>query len=233
MLWLAACAWSGPAALPDPAAMTTWAEDVLLGAEVGARRDVVVRWVEPVRFVCVAAPEPVRRAVEAAFEELRWALDGLHELSLEHVGEHDARIGADGYATVFALAPAQASVLAERYEAEPPDPTADGWFTIRWNGAHELIRATVFVEPGLPPAWLRHTVLEEMFHCLGVSNDSAREPDSVVYEDRGRYGRHQRLGRIDREVLRMLYGRLRPGDGADAIRLAIAADGATATRVDG
>ncbi|MFK7741041.1 MAG: DUF2927 domain-containing protein [Planctomycetota bacterium] len=213
----------GRAGLPAASSVAQrWAEDVLLGAEVGADRSRVVRWRRPVRFLVVDAPIGLRAATEAAFAELRDALAGLHRLTLEHVRRDDDRIGTDGYVTVFAIAPAEAADLAQRFGAHAPDQNADGWFTIHWAPSFELVRAIVFISPYLPTDWLRHTALEEMFHSLGPSNDSELCAESVVFEGASSFGRHQHLSADDGRMLRLLYGVLRAGDGRGAIRRAYA-----------
>lgn len=194
-----------------------WAKTVLLGTEVGDARDAVVRWREPVRYLVVSAPPRVRRAVDAAFRQLRAVLERSLPVHLEHVGSADPRIGSDGYISVFAKAPRDALVLAARYGAQPPQPQADGWFTIVWNRSFELTRALVFIDPGLTDKWLRHTALEEMFQCLGPSNDSATIRDSLLFESATMAGSHDHLARVDRQVLELLYQELEPGDRASDI----------------
>jgi len=215
LLWLlAACAAPAPV---ERGVEQRWATDVLLGAESGQRRAGVVRWNAPVRFLVVEAGERFRRAVDRAFADLRRALDGVHQIELEYVHQRDARIGQDGFVTVFPVAPGQAGQLARELGAMSPSAVADGWFTIAWNAQFELTRGLVFVDPALEPRWLRHTALEEMFQALGPSNDSGLLRDSLVYEGEHGYGSHQRLARVDREVLRLLYGVLEPGAGAGEI----------------
>lgn len=191
-----------------------WAKTVLLGTEVGDARDAVVRWRDPVRYLVVQAPPRVRRAVDGAFRKLRAVLQRSLPVHLEHVVASDPRIGRDGYISVFARAPRDALALAERYGAQPPQPQADGWFTIVWNRSFELTRALVFIDPGLSDKWLRHTALEEMFQCLGPSNDSAAIRDSLVFESATMAGSHDHLARVDRQVLELLYEELQPGDRA-------------------
>ncbi len=198
-----------------------WARAVLLGSEVGDSRDAVVRWTHPVRFLVVAAPGRVQLAVERAFDQLRGTLHNVHQLELEHVEESDARIGQDGFITVFATAPRHARELARRHGAQPPVATADGWFTIIWNRRYELTRALIFVDPDLNEHWLRHTALEEMFQALGPGNDSPRIRDSLVFEGGDSAGSHTRLGHVDEQVLRLLYCELQPGDSAHAIERAM------------
>jgi|GEM_PF-5517795 len=198
-----------------------WAQDVLLGAESGSHRSGVVRWQRPVRFLIVDAPERLRVAVDAAFSQLAEALDGLHRVELDYVTSEDRRIGQQGFVTVFGKAPAEAETLARRHGAMSPGPGADGWFTISWNSSYELTRAVVFIDPSLEKRWLQHTALEELFQALGPSNDSGLLADSLVYESGRVFGSSQRLARVDREVLRLLYGPLRPGSGQDEIRHAM------------
>lgn len=198
-----------------------WAVDVLLGAESGAQRSGVVRWQRSVRFLVVDAGPRLTRAVDEAFSQLRAALAGLHELSLEHVGSSDVRIGRRGYVTVFGVAPGEAGPLAAAHGATPPGRGADGWFTISWNGAFELTRALVFIDPALELRWLRHTALEELYQALGPSNDSGLVRDSLLYERTDDFGSHQRLARVDVEVLQLLYRELAPGAGERAIRAAM------------
>ncbi|MGC6489048.1 MAG: DUF2927 domain-containing protein [Planctomycetota bacterium] len=199
-----------------------WATDVLLGAESGARRRGVVRWRAPVVFLVVDAGARLRAAVDGAFGQLQQALAGVHELTLEHVGSSDVRIGRPGFVTVFGVAPAAADELAKLHRAMPPGLGADGWFTISWNGAFELTRALVFIDPALELRWLRHTALEELFQALGPSNDSDLVRDSLLYERVGDYGSHDRLARVDLQVLRMLYRDLEPGADRAAIARAMA-----------
>ena len=102
-----------------------------------------------------------------------------------------------------------------------PGANADGWFTISWNQSYELTRAVGFIDPSLEQRWLRHTALEEMFQALGPSNDSGLIADSLVYESDREFGSSERLGRVDREVLRMLYAELSPGSSQADIRQAM------------
>jgi len=198
-----------------------WAQSVLLGAEMGDARTGVVRWVQPIHFLVVAAPGSVQVAVECAVGELRAALGDIRDLEVEYVGERDPRIGRDGYITVFATAPQQAGALAKEHGAQQPALPADGWFTILWNGQFELTRGLVFLDPALDSARLQHTVLEEMFQALGPCNDSGRIQDSLVYERGFDAGKRTSLGRVDRLLLALLYRDLSPGDDARAIERAV------------
>ena len=189
-----------------------WAERVLFGTEMGDERDVVVRWVAPVRYVVVGADPRCRSAVVRAFAQLQEVLVDVHPLELAFAGDGDARVGADGHVTLFFTAPRDAAELAERHGGHAPSSDADGWFTITWNGDHELTHAIVFVDPELDDVWLAHTVLEEMYQVLGASDDSPMLPESVVCEGAGVVGAADRLARVDRELLRLLYAELRPGD---------------------
>ncbi|MFT4511684.1 MAG: hypothetical protein ACI89X_002326 [Planctomycetota bacterium] len=198
-----------------------WAKAVLLGTEVGDARDAVVRWPHSVHYLVVTVPARVRRAVDAAFAQLQETLQGSLKMDLEHIDGSDERIGRDGFVTVFAMAPRHAVDLAKRYGAQRPQPDADGWFTIVWNRSFELTRAVVFIDPGLTDKWLRHTALEEMFQALGPSNDSPTIHDSLLFESDTLAGSHDRLGRVDEQVLWLLYNGLQPGDGAVEIARAM------------
>ena len=198
-----------------------WAEDVLLGAESGPDRDGVVRWRRPVTFLVVDAEARFRTAIDRAFVQLEQALDGVHAVQLEYVGSQDRRVGVEGYVTVFAKAPAEAAGLAADLGVVSPAVDADGWFTITWNDAYELTRGLVFINPDLEQRWLRHTALEELFQALGPSNDSGLLGESLLYESEQAFGSSERLARVDREVLKLLYGALRPGSDQGEIRLAM------------
>ena len=194
-----------------------WVEEVLLGRESGDVRNAVVRWATPVRFLLVAAPQRVQRAVEHAFSCLDEAIGDAHDLQLVQVAEDDPRIGKVGYVTIFAAAPRQAGALALQHGAQSPEPDADGWFTIVWNPRLELLRAVVFLDPELDEPWLRDTALEEMFQSLGPSNDSPRIQDSLLFESSKLVGCLDHLARVDRQVLRLLYCELKPGDKSEQI----------------
>jgi hypothetical protein len=218
-LALAGCAAVAPSI--DRQIEYDWAKTVLLGTEVGDSRDAVVRWQHPVRYLVVEAPVRVRQAVDAAFVQLQESLQGSLRLELEHINESDERIGSDGFITVFAKAPRHAGALAKRYGAQVPHAEADGWFTIVWNRSFALTRALVFVAPDLTDKWLRHTALEEMFQALGPSNDSPSIRDSLLFESSTTAGSHDRLARVDRQVLWLLYRCLQPGDRAGEIEQAM------------
>ena len=198
-----------------------WAKNVLMGAEIGDARGAVVRWQHPARYLVVAAPPRVREAVDAAFSLLQEALRGSLQMEIEHVAAEDRRIGCEGFITLFAIAPCDAAALAKQHGAQEPQADADGWFTIVWNRSFELTRAVVFVAPDLTERWLRHTALEEMFQALGPSNDSAMIKDSLLFESTTTAGSHDHLARVDRQVLRLLYRGLQPGDRADEIEQAM------------
>ena len=198
-----------------------WARNVLLGAEVGDVRSSVVRWQHPARYLVVEAPPRVQRAVDKAFSRLQEALRGSLQMEIEHVTADDARIGTEGYITMFAIAPRDAAAVAEQYGAQTPQADADGWFTIVWNRSFELTRAVVFIAPNLRDRWLRHTALEEMFQALGPSNDSAMIQDSLLFESSTLAGSHDYLARVDRQVLQLLYKGLQPGDQASEIEQAM------------
>lgn len=198
-----------------------WAEDVLLGSESGAERAGVVRWHRPVVFLVVDASPRFRGAIDRAFAQIKQALSGVHSVQLEYVQAYDHRVGADGFVTVFAKAPGRATSLAEQLGVMSPASDADGWFTISWNDRYELTRALVFIDPALERRWLRHTALEELFQVLGPSNDSGLLGESLVYESDRVFGSSESLARVDREVLKLLYGALRPGSGQAEIRHAM------------
>ncbi|HEB54397.1 MAG TPA: DUF2927 domain-containing protein [bacterium] len=198
-----------------------WVTGVLLGAEVGDHRNRVIRWREPVRYLIVDGDRRFRAAVDGAFEQLRASLQGVHELRLEHVASGDVRIGRPGYVTVFAVAPTEAFELALRLGAHLPSTGVDGWFTTFWDQRYVLRRGLVFVDPLLGEPWLAHTVLEEMFHCLGPSNDSSLLSHSLIYEGATDFGSRTSLAPVDGELLRFLYRRLQPGDTAAQIRSAM------------
>jgi len=172
-----------------------------------------------VHYLVVDADRDARAAVEAAFAQLEQALSGLHDLTLSFVDRDDVRCGEPGFVTLFFVAPRRAGRLVRRYRARPAPRGADGWFTIVWRADHSLQRAVAFVDPYLSGRWLRHTVLEEMLQVLGPCNDSAILPASVVYEAHAAAGATDRLADVDRRLLRLLYGALRPGDdAADVVR---------------
>lgn len=198
-----------------------WAKDVLLGTEAGDARDAVVRWCQPVHYLLVAAPERVQQAVTRAFDLLQGALAKTQTLSLDTVPDDDARIGQDGYVTIFAVPPRRAATLAATHGAQTPQPDADGWFTIIWNRRFELTRAVVFLDPDLSDVWLRHTALEELFQVLGPSNDSPRIANSLVFESATLAGSKDVLAPVDLQVLHLLYRDLRPGDRAAEIEQAM------------
>lgn len=218
-LLLAGCVAAGPWGKRD--LEYDWAKNVLMGAEIGDDRGAVVRWQQPARYLVVSAPPRLRQAVNAAFSLLQEALRGSLEMEIEHVFSGDNRIGCEGYITLFAIAPCDAGALAQQHGAQVPQADADGWFTIAWNRSFELTRAVVFVAPDLTDKWLRHTALEEMFQALGPSNDSAMIEDSLLFESSTTAGSHGHLARVDRQVLRLLYQSLQPGDRAGEIEQAM------------
>ena len=189
-----------------------WVKSVLLGTEVGHARDSVVRWVRPVRYLFVDAPQRVRLAANSSFGQLQKTLAGAHRLELEYVERGDPRLGRSGYITVFSKAPRDARYLAQIHQVYEPASQADGWFTINWNEHFELTRAVVFVDPARDDRWLYHTVLGEMYQTLGPSNDSALVRDSLLFEGGNVAGSLDQLTQLDEQVLSLLYVELQPGD---------------------
>ncbi|MCH9052851.1 MAG: DUF2927 domain-containing protein [Proteobacteria bacterium] len=62
--------------------------------------------------------------------------------------------------------------------------------------------------------------MQEIIQALGPANDSPLFPSSVFFEQGEVGSAATQLAPIDRELLRLLYTHLRPGDDAEAIRRA-------------
>jgi hypothetical protein len=223
-LLLVATALAGCTASRSPLAAVLeyqLATTVLLGREAGDARDVVTRWQQPVRYLAADLDPRQRSVVDGAIVQIRAALAGAHEVAVEHVRASDPRLGLEGYVSIWFVAPARAGGLAAAHGLDQPDDTADGWFSIEWNDYFELERAFVFVDPDLDDAWLRHTVLEELFQVLGIANDSPLVADSVVFEGASVAGSHTELSSRDRQLLRLLYRDLVPGATAGDVAAAM------------
>ena len=221
---IVAAAIAGCSAPPPPLRAVVeheWVTSVLLGREAGDSRDVVTRWQRPVHYLAVDVEPRLRPVLDGAVAQIRAALAGMHAVTVEYVRASDPRLGLVGYANVWFVAPGRAARLAAAYGLYEPGADADGWFTLEWNAAFELERAFVFVDPDLDDAWLRHTVLEELFQVLGIANDSPLLADTVVFEGASLAGSHTELSARDRQLLRLLYRELAPGATAGDIAAAM------------
>ena len=55
-------------------------------------------------------------------------------------------------------------------------------------------------------------MIQELYHSLGVVNDSPYFPSSVLFEDSDGGSSATALAMVDRKLLKLLYAYLKPGD---------------------
>jgi hypothetical protein len=60
----------------------------------------------------------------------------------------------------------------------------------------------IFISSNINSIDRKHVVIEEITQSLGLANDSWKYPDSIFYEG---YSTTDRLSKIDKEVIKMLY----------------------------
>lgn len=208
LLLLSACA-SRPAALVRDFSTRKWLEarwimEVLSSAEGGSRKLLVARWTKPVVVVAQNGTDVQRRVLGQAIAEISDALNGAHSISLATNGTDLARTAQ---IHVY-FAPQKDWPALGRQWGIPmalPENGLDGVHFVRWNAKAELESSIIIIGAGLTGEMLQHTMLEELFQAMGIRNDSAFFPDSIVYESGDDTGGLTRLSERDKKLIRFLY----------------------------
>lgn len=91
---------------------------------------------------------------------------------------------------------------------------------IRAVDDHRITQALVLASNDWHPEMLRSTLMEEMFHALGVPNHTTEESTSLLYHPPEGRPALQRVSRLDAQLLLFLYTHLQPGDDEAAVRRA-------------
>lgn len=187
-------------------------EDVTLRPTPDVERPVVVRWTAPARITLVNAPaedEAFVRAVVASFGEI---------LEASGVSLQMADDGGGNIQLYFATA-AMFDRLARNFGVNP-HPGRVGFYLVWPDRTLGISTVVAVVGADLSRAERRAAIVHQLAHSLGLRGHSAAFPDSVVFADGARVATETVLSPIDRKLLRLLYTRLKPGDGWRELRAA-------------
>ena len=198
------------------ARFVNWAQTVLLGPEYGGDGNVVSRWPQlPAASIIGATPAQAAIAGEV--------IDGINEALASVRPEQQIALGEpDDDSAPLAIIFAPLGEFARIAEEHGFPYTEGNWgfFWMFWDD-HAINRAVVLLaSDALQGDELRHFAFEEITQSLGAASDSPAYPDSVFYADGDDGGSATTLSAEDRKLLRMLYGPLQPGDGAEQVRAA-------------
>jgi hypothetical protein len=192
--------------------------EVLLAKEYGEGGGHVLRWVESPEVVLKTGAAEDKALLRRVVGELNEALRGTEmKLSLVAEATKERRI------EVHLMPEARFREVGKTKGFEVPE-NLDGYVHIFWNTERKFIqRATVMVATDKVSGGMRHhTLLEELTQALGPIGDTTVSPESVMFSKDGDHGKAPKLGELDRRMLRLLYGHLRPGDGGIEVGVAYA-----------
>lgn len=192
--------------------------EVLLEKDFGEGDGRVVRWIESPEVVLVEGSIEHRKVLNRVLVQLNGALKGTSMRLRSVERSTSARL-----VEVFMVPQSRFGAIGRGRGFNPP-PNQDGYVWVKWNTEKKFIyRATVLVAVDRIEAnLLQHVLLEEMTQALGPLGDTTVTPDSVMYEKGLDHGKAPNLGELDRRMLGLLYGHLKPGDGGIEVGVAFA-----------
>ncbi|MFF5084841.1 DUF2927 domain-containing protein [Actinoplanes sp. NPDC000266] len=178
--------------------------EVAFGADLGDNDQVITMWDKPVVTVRVRGASAKSRS---CLNQVIADFNGL-------TARTDLKVvsGAPDIELFFGSG-SKFRVLEPHYE-----PGNDGFYYLYWSGKHEITSANVFVRSsGISERDRCHLIRMGLTGAMGLSNQSAKYPDSVFYQDYGTTP--TRYSALDKELVALMYGGVvRPGDGKDVIK---------------
>ena len=168
---------------------------VALGSEFGDQRQVIKKWVRPMRIF-----------VKGAFSE-------DHNQELTRIIEELNLFFSDGFSISIVTEEDEANFII--YFGDPDDPSLNipfdrsllinntGLFAISFNTRNEIESGSMFVKTSFITNTLqKHILREELTQSLGIANDIPWPVNSIFYEG---YSEITELDKVDIEIIRLLY----------------------------
>jgi hypothetical protein len=198
-----------------------WAQQVLLGPEFGGDdAEAVARWDRLPTASVIGATQEQAAVVGDVVVAINAALQGVSPRQQLKLGEPEN----DSASLVVIFAPLEEFAEISERHGFPYAEGNWGYFWMFWDADRTIDRAVVLLASDrLYGNELRHFAFEEITQSLGPANDSPVYADSVFYTD-GENGEDGgaalTLSAEDRRLLKLLYGKLHPGDKAETVRAA-------------
>ena len=186
---------------------------LLLESEFGAPRGRIIRWATSPRVGVIGARAEDRAHIAGLMAEISdlWRGTGLAMVPVEP--------DAADFLVVFAPGPALPAVA--RDFGVPYLPGNDGFAVPAYDRASFTIRrAVVLIDANLRGWRRRATLVQEFVQALGITTDNPGRPESIFFEKGDFSSTATAMSAHDRAVLRLLYRRLKPGDGRLALWIA-------------
>ena len=195
-----------------------FAEEVLLGRSGSGEGGAVRRWVHPVIVTLVDATDEDAEIVAEVIADLNAALDGTGmSLRLGDPGMAHVRLMFRPHSSFWRIVEGLGGGI--ELPTDPDDP-ASGFFQTTTAASEAITGAVAVVDSGLDALERRRTIIHELTHTLGFMGHSDTVPESAVFARGRAYSQAVRLASVDRNILRLLYVGLQPGDGWMSTRLA-------------
>lgn len=193
---------------------TDWrfVEDVVLRDAPGGTHPQVMRWTVAPRIALIDATPADAAAVAVLVAGINEAMAG-GGLTVTLTSEIESNI------QIFLATPVTFDLLAKNFEAEPYPPVAG--FNLIWpDERFDIATAVAVVDGSLGDGERRAATAHQLAHVLGLRGESDAFSGSVVFGGGVLRSTAVGLSAADRGVLRLLYTRLKSGDGWAAVRAA-------------
>ena len=185
---------------------------VLLSTKFDGELKTVTRWVKPFTLQIIDARQEDEVFIASFVERLNRLLSGSGvRIRIKDDNKSEAAImfaRNDEFQRI-------ADYLGVEYA---PGSTGFNWLWADERSQTDFVFA--LVGSGQETRRRKTTIVQEIFHILGLPGHSSLFPDSVLYESGEMPSNATKLAPIDRKLLRFLYFHLKPGDDIHAVRRA-------------
>ncbi len=209
-----------PTETPDPreAVIIPWATEILLGPEYqgpNASKRMVRRWVSSPTISVFGANAEQSKLVQSAVDKLNAVLKSARTaVRFKPVQPNDERASIKVHFMRFA----EFTDFCKQHDMRHSG-VDDAFFWNNWDSTGRFTDAQVLIaNDRSTSAKLKHLVLEEITQTLGAMNDSPRKKDSIFF---GGYSEVPDLSSDDRQLLTLLYSRMKAGEPRSRIERAI------------
>lgn len=180
--------------------------EALLDKEYGSGSGFVLKWPGPTNVRIIGGTKEHHHILKSVLQEINQALKGTgmyYSLS-EKAATRELR--------VYFAETQQLPNFSQREKFNIP-PNSDGFAGLTWTVANKtILHGAVFIATDRSRGeFMRHVVLEEVTQTLGLMGDSAVFPESVTFSRGNDHGMAARLGPMDKNALRLIYGSLHAG----------------------
>lgn len=203
---------------PREAEIIPWATEILLGPEFrgpNAAKRMVRRWVSSPTISVFGATDEQARQVQATLDKLNAVLKSARTaVRFKPMKANDEKANIKVHFMKFA----EFTEFCQRHRMRHTG--ADhAFFWNNWDSAGRFTDARVLIANDLAVgARLKHLILEEITQTLGPMNDSPRKQDSIFF---GGYSEIPELSPDDRQLLKLLYSRLKAGEPGSRVERAV------------